>query len=114
MAEHWAPRSHELRDLFQRNAVSYAFMEPESAEGQALLAEVGRTEADPPVVVLLDGQALVTPTNVEFAAAVNAASEGLSTLVVDREAIIGGAACPGPTIRFQPLGEQPDEPCEWR
>jgi thioredoxin reductase (NADPH) len=129
VGEHWAPRSHELRDLLQRNAVSYAFVEADSAEGQTLLTEVGRTAADVPVVILLDGQTLADPTNAELvaalvgvdrgrdtpepatfdiiivgagpaglAAAVNAASEGLSTLVVDREAV-GGQAGSSPLIR---------------
>src|SRR5918995_2007640 len=37
VGEHWAPRSHELLDLFQRAALSYAFVEADSAEGRALL-----------------------------------------------------------------------------
>ena len=45
VGERWAPRSHELRDLLQRSAVSYTFLEPDSAEGQALLAAVGRSAA---------------------------------------------------------------------
>src|SRR5215208_896175 len=129
VGERWAPRSHELRDLLQRSAVSYAFLEADSAEGQALLAEVGRSAAYLPVVVLLDGQTLVAPSNAELAAAlvgvdegqdtaepatfdviivgagpaglaaaVNAASEGLSTLVVDREGI-GGQVSSSSLIR---------------
>jgi thioredoxin reductase (NADPH) len=120
VSERWAPRSHELRDLLQRSGVSYAFLEADSAEGKALLAEVGRSAAHLPVVVLLDGQTLVAPSNAELAAAlvgvadgqdraepatfdaiivgagpaglaaaVNAASEGLRTLVVDQEGIGG-------------------------
>ena len=69
MGERWAPRSHELRDLLQRNSISYEFLEADSAEGQALLAEVGRSAARLPVAVLLDGQTLVAPSNAEFAAA---------------------------------------------
>ena len=114
VGERWAPRSHELRDLLQRSSVSYE-PEADSAAGHALLAEVGRSAAHLPVVVLLDGQTLVAPSNAELAAAlvgmndsqdtaepatfdviivgagpaglaaaVNAASEGLSTVVVDR------------------------------
>ena len=129
VGERWAPRSHELRDLLQRSAVSYAFLEAGSTEGQALLAEVGRSAAHLPVVVLLDGQMLVAPSNAELAAAlvgvddgqdtaepatfdviivgagpaglaaaVNAASEGLSTVVVDREGI-GGQVSSSSLIR---------------
>jgi thioredoxin reductase (NADPH) len=117
-----AQRSQELRDLLQRNTISYEFEEADSAEGQALLAQVGQTAARLPVVVMLDGQVLVAPSNAEFgaafvgedeeqvtperaifddvvvgagpaglAAAVNAASEGLRTLVVEREAVGGQA-----------------------
>src|SRR5918993_2749813 len=129
VGERWAPRSHELRDLLQRSAVSYAFLEADSAEGQALLAEVGRSAGPLPVVVLLEGQTLVAPSNAELAAAlvevddghdtaepstfdviivgagpaglaaaVNAASEGLSTHVVDREGI-GGQVSSSSLIR---------------
>jgi thioredoxin reductase (NADPH) len=129
VGERWAPRSHELRDLLQRSSVSYEFLEADSAAGQALLAEVGRSAAHLPVVVLLDGQTLVAPSNAELAAAlvgmndsqdtaepatfdviivgagpaglaaaVNAASEGLSTVVVDREGI-GGQVSSSSLIR---------------
>src|SRR5215216_239213 len=79
VGERWAPRSHELRDLLQRSAVSYAFLEAGSAEGQALLAEVGRSAAHLPVVVLLDGQTLVAPSNAELAAALVGVDEGQDT-----------------------------------
>src|SRR5215217_4984746 len=69
VGERWASRSHELRDLLQRSAVSYVFLEADSVEGQALLAEVGRSATPLPVVVLLDGQTLVAPSNAELAAA---------------------------------------------
>jgi thioredoxin reductase (NADPH) len=129
VGERWAPRSHELRDLLQRNSISYEFLEADSAEGQALLAEVGRSAARLPVAVFLDGQTLVAPSNAEFAAAlvgvddsqdtaepttfdviivgagpaglaaaVNAASEGLNSFVVDREGI-GGQASSSSLIR---------------
>jgi thioredoxin reductase (NADPH) len=124
-----ATRSHELRDLFQRNAVSYAFLEADSDEGRRLLAEGGVGGDRLPVLVLLDGETLVDPENVEIAAAlvgvsgeggtiepaefdlvvvgagpaglaaaVNAASEGLRTLVVERESM-GGQAGSSSLIR---------------
>src|SRR5829696_913843 len=79
VGERWAPRSHELRDLLQRSAVSYAFLEADSAEGQTLLAEVGRSAAYLPVVVLLDGQTLVAPSNAELAAALVGVDDGQDT-----------------------------------
>src|SRR5215207_6941146 len=96
--------------------------------GQELLARVGRTADRLPVWVLLDGQVLVDPSNKEFAdafvgeapegreefdvvvigggpaglaAAVCGASEGLSTLVVEGEAI-GGQAGTSSMIRNYP------------
>jgi thioredoxin reductase (NADPH) len=129
VGDRWAPRSHELRTLLQRNSLTYTFADVDSPEGRALLTEVGRTAAEVPVVVFLDGQALVNPTNAAVAAAVtgaddggdqsdgasfdvvvvgagpgglaaaiNAASEGLSTLVIERESV-GGQAGSSSLIR---------------
>ncbi|MGF1471829.1 MAG: FAD-dependent oxidoreductase [Rubrobacteraceae bacterium] len=118
-------RSHELRDILKRNGVLHAFYEADSEEGGELLAEVGQTGASLPVAVFPDGRVLVEPTNVEIAdafavnrpleqrefdlvvvgagpaglaAAVYGASEGLSTLVLEGEAI-GGQAGTSSLIR---------------
>src|SRR5262245_36491714 len=79
VGERMAPRSHELRDLLQRSGVSYAFLEADSAEGKALLAAVGRSAAHVPVVVLLDGQTFVAPSNAELAAALVGVADGQDT-----------------------------------
>jgi thioredoxin reductase (NADPH) len=120
VAETWAPRTNELTALLARNGVPYAFYALDSSEGQALLAKTGRQAADAPIVTLLDGRVLANPSNAELAdaygvitrldgdrtfdvvvvgagpaglsAAVSAASEGLSTLVVERESVGGQAA----------------------
>jgi thioredoxin reductase (NADPH) len=90
----------------------------DSPEGQTLLREVGRAEGPFPVLVRYDGQVLTNPSNEQIAyalgvrhastegifdvvavgagpaglsAAVYAASEGLRTIVVDRESIGGQA-----------------------
>ena len=124
VGEQWAPRCHQARDLLARHGVPFRFWPSDSDEGRALLAELGVDGAEL-VLVLADGRALVDPTNVEaadalggisgrmhdvmdvvvvgggpagLAAAVYAASEGLSTLVVEREAI-GGQA--GTTSRIR-------------
>lgn len=120
VAERGLPRTHEVLALLQRNGVPHVFRERSSGEGRALLEGVPETDAARPVVFLVDGRVLVDPTNVELAggygvstelgderdfdvlvvgagpgglsAAVYASSEGLATLVVERESIGGQAA----------------------
>jgi thioredoxin reductase (NADPH) len=119
-------RSYELRDLFERNGHPFTFIEKDSDEGRALLQQVGRPEGPYPVVILRDGQALTNPSRDEIvvgflgahdsfeggpydltivgagpaglSAAVYGASEGLRTLLVEREAI-GGQAGTSSLIR---------------
>jgi thioredoxin reductase (NADPH) len=119
VAERWSPRGHELTSLLIRNGVPHVAHEPGSAEGRRLLEEVGLPECELPVVVSRDGVVLVDPSNAELAAsygmdteldadadfdvavvgagpaglaaAVYASSEGLRTLVVERESIGGQA-----------------------
>jgi thioredoxin reductase (NADPH) len=119
-------RGHELRDLLTRNGVPHAFLARESAAGKRLLARVRHEQTERPIVALHDGRVLVDPSNAEIAraygvstqldedsdfdvvvvgagpgglaAAVYAASEGLSTLMVERESI-GGQAGSSSLIR---------------
>jgi thioredoxin reductase (NADPH) len=122
----WSARSHEIRTLLARNGVPHAFYPNGSPEGDRVLRQVRRERSTEPIVVLLDGRVLVDPTNAELAsgygvatevaggrefdvvvvgagpaglgAAVYASSEGLRTLVVEREAI-GGQAGSSARIR---------------
>jgi thioredoxin reductase (NADPH) len=125
IGEQWSARCHELRDLLARYGVPFTFYPSETADGQAVLAEVGADPRSCPVLALDDGRVLLDPTNAEaadalggnvdevdgpfdvvvvgagpagLASAVYAASEGLRTLVVEREAI-GGQA--GTTSRIR-------------
>jgi thioredoxin reductase (NADPH) len=118
-------RSHELRDLLGRNRILNRFYEADSEEGRELLARAGQTSVRLPVVMMLDGQILVDPSYAEIieafgvrtsperrdfdlvvigagpaglAATVYGASEGLSTLMVEREAV-GGQAGTSSLIR---------------
>jgi len=117
-------RARELRDVLGRNGVSLTFHPVESAEGAALLRTAGVDSRRLPVILLFDGSVLVDPPNSEIAAsfgvanvpegtvdlavigagpaglaaAVSAASEGLSTLVLETEAI-GGQAGTSSLIR---------------
>jgi thioredoxin reductase (NADPH) len=127
IGEQWSARSHELRDLLGRNGVLYTFHSTDSKAGRALLRRTGQDASRLPVVILFDGQVLADPTNADIAqacgvnpsfekeresfdlvvigagpaglaAAVYGASEGLSTLIVEGEAI-GGQAGTSSRIR---------------
>jgi thioredoxin reductase (NADPH) len=126
ICERRALRSHELRDLLSRNGVPHVVHETDSPEGRRMLAEVGLEGTREPVVRMLGGRPVVNPTNAELAssygvsttigdrcdfdlavvgagpaglaAAVYAASEGLDTLVIERESI-GGQAGSSSLIR---------------
>jgi thioredoxin reductase (NADPH) len=126
VGERWAARSHELRELLGRNGVPFGFYPADSPEGQRLLEEAGAAgKALPVVVVMFDGRVLSAPSNAEvaealgvstrpggghydvtvigagpagLAAAVYGASEGLSTVVLEPEAI-GGQAGTSSLIR---------------
>jgi thioredoxin reductase (NADPH) len=119
-------RGHELHDLLVRNGIPHVFHDSSSRRGAALLASVGITDPEVPVVLLLDGQVLLDPSNDELAraygvtttlderrtfdlvvvgggpaglaAAVTAASEGLDVLVVEGESV-GGQASTSSRIR---------------
>src|SRR5215469_11287072 len=118
-------RVHEIRDLLARNNVPFGFHPSDSPEGQAALRRLGVVEPAGPVLLLDTGVVLVDPTNTEaaealgqkirpagqvhdvvivgagpagLAAAVYAASEGLSTALLEREAF-GGQAGTSSRIR---------------
>jgi thioredoxin reductase (NADPH) len=118
-------RAHEIRDLLTRNNIPFGFVRTDSAEGRAALDRLGVREASGPVVALYTGAVLVDPSNVEvaealgtavrppetaydviivgagpagLAAAVYAASEGLSTALLEHEAF-GGQAGTSSLIR---------------
>ncbi|MDF2704052.1 MAG: trxB, partial [Rubrobacteraceae bacterium] len=125
VGEQWSARSHELRDILNRNGILHEFYAADTEAGQRLLARFGKDSARFPVVILYDGQVLEDPSNADLvdafginreldrrsfdlvivgagpaglAAAVYGASEGLSTLIVEREAI-GGQAGTSSLIR---------------
>jgi len=126
VGEAWSQRSHELRSLLVRNGVLHLFHASDSPRGRQILSEAGLSDSDLPVVLIHDGRVLVNPTNAELAeaygvqthldgdddfdlivvgagpaglaAAVYASSEGLRTLVVERESI-GGQAGSSSLIR---------------
>jgi thioredoxin reductase (NADPH) len=120
-----SPRAHELRELLGRNGIPHGFYAAGTTGATDVLAEAGLSDRGVPVVVLLDGAALVDPSNAEvmdavgespgdrelkcdlaivgagpagLAAAVYAASEGLRTVVIERE-VVGGQAGASVLIR---------------
>jgi thioredoxin reductase (NADPH) len=124
VGESWTGRAYELREALKQCAVVHNFCLADSTEGRALVA-AAKDGAKLPLVVLPDGTVLEDPTNAEIAqstggpvdpdqmefdvvivgagpaglsAAVYGASEGFSTLVVDRGGI-GGQATSSSLIR---------------
>ena len=118
------PRGHELRDLLGRYGVPFESYTLESEEGMAAMAQCGADGSRLPLVVVHTGEVLVDPSNERIArafgvteppqgtmdvavvgagpaglaAAVYAASEGLGTVMLDREAV-GGQAGTSSLIR---------------
>src|ERR687894_1696877 len=125
VGERQSARSHELRDILNRNGVLHEFYAADSEPGRELLAQVGKSSAKLPVLIIYNGKVLEDPSNAELAdafgvnrpldrqefdlvivgagpaglaAAVYGASEGLSTLILEGEAI-GGQAGTSSRIR---------------
>jgi len=125
VGDRWSQRSHMIRDVLGRNGVPFEFYAADSTEGQELIREFSIDVARLPAAVRHDGTVLHDPTNAELAAshgiqvtgsdavhdvaiigagpaglaaAVNAASEGLKTVIVERQAI-GGQAGTSSLIR---------------
>lgn len=115
----WSEHVHELRQFLTRNHVPYKWLDVEAdPEGQRLMDAAGVDLAALPLVLLPDSDPLISPHPLEvaralglrttaeqqlydlcivgagpagLAAAVYAASEGLSTVIVEREAPGGQA-----------------------
>jgi thioredoxin reductase (NADPH) len=135
IAPRWDPQSHELRDFLQRNQVPYSSVTPDDPSTPSV-AHAGNGPY--PVVRLRDGSVVVAPSRREIAkavglsiaqkaseydvviigggpaglaAAVYGASEGLSTVLIERQAP-GGQA--GQSSRIEnylgfPFGVSGDE-----
>src|SRR5262245_59780364 len=69
VGEEQSARSHEIRDLLDRNAVPFGFYPVGAGQGKALLQQAGAAAAALPVIFLFNGRVLVQPTNAEVAEA---------------------------------------------
>jgi thioredoxin reductase (NADPH) len=122
----WDPRSHAIRDIFTRIGLPYRFHHPTSRGARRVLEAAGEDGSRLPVVRFFTGRCLVDPSPAELtetlgfpvmggarltcdlaivgagpaglAAAVYGASEGLRTVVVERE-VPGGQAGTTSSIR---------------
>jgi thioredoxin reductase (NADPH) len=114
----WSAPSFRARDFLARNAVPYRWYSVDEPEGRRLLEAAGAGPDDVPVVITTDAVVLLAPSDAELAAvaglnvepreefydlvvvgggpaglgaAVYGASEGLRTVLVEREATGGQA-----------------------
>lgn len=125
VAQPQSSRAHEIRDLLTRINQAFEFHSADSEEGRGILERAGLDGSRLPVLVRRDGRLLVEPSNADvieaigggtrlgseaydlaivgagpagLAAAVYAASEGLNTIVLEKE-ISGGQAASSSRIR---------------
>jgi thioredoxin reductase (NADPH) len=115
----WSPLSHGVKDFLARNQIPYRWLDIESnKEAHTLVVHAGLDASRLPIVLFPDGSSLVEPTNAllaervglrshagkpfydliivgagpaGLAAAVYGASEGLRTVLIEREASGGQA-----------------------
>ncbi len=120
LGNRWSPRSYEIREFLARNQIPYQWLDVESAEPEIrqLVESLGEEASSIPLVLFADGTRLATPSNTELAtrvglrmraempfydlaivgggpaglaAGVYGASEGLKTIIIEREAPGGQA-----------------------
>ena len=118
LGHRWSAECFAARDFLARNAVPYRYYSIEDPEGARLLACAGATAEDVPLLLTGDGTVLRAPTDAQIAAAVGlstnpatdfydlivigggpaglgaavyGASEGLRTVLVERQATGGQA-----------------------
>src|SRR2546427_413828 len=120
LGNRWSPRSYEIRDFLARRQVPYQWLDIESADPEThrLAESLGEDASHLPLVLFADGARAASPTNGELAAKIGlrmraglqfydlviagggpaglaagvyGASEGLSTVIVEREAPGGQA-----------------------
>ena len=118
IGQRWSPQSHQVKDFLARNQVPYQWLDIELEEARTLVSYAEDCQAKLPLVMFTDGTRLIQPSNIQIAekiglqtraerpfydllivgggpsglaAAVYGASEGLTTVMVEREAPGGQA-----------------------
>ncbi|MBW4648562.1 MAG: FAD-dependent oxidoreductase [Kastovskya adunca ATA6-11-RM4] len=119
IGDRWSPYSHQVKDFLARNQIPYQWLDIEQeVEAQRLVSYADCPNRKLPLVLFPDGSQLIQPTNVQIAekiglrtqaekpfydlvivgggpaglaAAVYGASEGLRTVMIEREAPGGQA-----------------------
>jgi len=119
LGHRWSPQTHQIKEFLGRNQVPYQWLDIEKdAETRSLLQSAHADEGKLPVVVFPDGTSLIQPTTLQMAekvgfrmkaeqpfydlivigagpaglaAAVYGGSEGLKTVLIEREAPGGQA-----------------------
>jgi len=114
----WAPSTHELKNFLAKSQIPYRWMEPGATSDPRIKAAVGENSTDLPVVIFSDGSILKKPSLPEVASklglttlpgrefydviiigagpaglacALYCSTEGLRTILVEREAAGGQA-----------------------
>lgn len=115
----WSPETHEIKDFLARNLVPYEYLDiEENASAQPIMEQYGLERHNVPCVLLPNGKVIINPSKLELArkvglstkaqkpfydlviigggpgglsAAVYAASEGLRTVMIERQAPGGQA-----------------------
>jgi thioredoxin reductase (NADPH) len=119
-----SPRAHEIRELLERSGIPHGFYVADSPDGERILQQLKHDDVELPVVSVFDGHALMNPSNAQIlddlgrtnlddprcdlaivgggpaglSAAVYGASEGLRTILIERE-VVGGQAGTSSLIR---------------
>lgn len=119
VGSHWSPQSHQIKDFLARNHVPYQWLDIEAeAKAQQIITYAESNSTHLPIVFFPDGSHLSQPTNIQIAekiglkmraqmpfydlvivgagpaglaAAVYGASEGLRTVLIEKEAPGGQA-----------------------
>lgn len=118
IGDRWSPKTHQVKDFLARNHIPYRWLNIESEEGRKLSEQANPDQLKLPLLLFPDGSHLVHPTSLQIAekiglktrpkmpfydvvivgagpaglaAAVYAASEGLRTVIVEKEAPGGQA-----------------------